>query len=134
MATANRTSAAPSRAAKKTNTDEGSTRRKAGMSLSRSSPVRAPIPSVVRSPLRTSLDETIEKLNSAVCVLHCALETINSAADVDVDASEDLSRGLCAARQAHRTIDGLGNRFDEISLRIAHEGIKAEFGPKRGDQ
>jgi hypothetical protein len=94
---------------------------------------RRPVPSVPsdpppRSDLQRALDFFDCEFNNACCVLHCVVQTLGQADDVL--NSDDGARALNVAKQCSRTLDTLGERLDQISLRIAHEGIPAQFGQK----
>jgi hypothetical protein len=87
-------------------------------------------PSPPKSPLRDELDAIQCDLDNAVCVLHCVVQTLGQADDVT--KSEDLSRALSVARHSCPTFDRISERLDELSLRIAHEGIPAQYSKAKG--
>jgi hypothetical protein len=81
-------------------------------------------------PLRDELDAIQCDLDNAVCVLRCVVQTLGQADDVT--KSEDLSRALSVARHSCPTFDRISERLDELSLRIAHEGIPAQYPKAKG--
>ena|ERR1700733_6798139 len=95
----------------------------------------APVPSISPDPppeseLQLALDSFGSKFNDALCVLHCMFQTLEHADDVL--NSVDLSRALNVAYQCSRTFDALEEKLDAISLRIAHEGIPAQYPKTSG--
>jgi hypothetical protein len=81
-----------------------------------------------RCDLQHALDSFDTEFTNAGSVLHCVVQTLMHADGV-MD-SDDLVRALNVAMQCSRTFDALAERLDQISLRIAHEGIPAQYGKK----
>jgi hypothetical protein len=92
----------------------------------------SPIPPTAppRCDLQHALDSFDTEFTNAGSVLHCVVQTLGQADDVT--KSEDLSRALSVARHSCPTFDRISERLDELSLRIAHEGIPAQYPKAKG--
>ena len=73
--------------------------------------------------LDSVLTEFHHDLNDTACELYCAMETIEGANIAD----DEFGRGLNVAHRARLAFDALVLRFDDILVRIAHEGIPAKY-------